>query len=211
MKKQKKHKQTNANPVSTQIVTEPTVAEAIPAASQEPVPAVEEIPAAPVVEMPDIPASETEVPTPEAVTNPQEEPAKPARKRSSRQPKSAAAETAEKSSKKRGGRKKDATAETAEPSAKKRSERKTEPVKEKQEKKPLLPRRSKMDIPDSLGIFVQYQGGEVDMNAIVDAVKADFAATSKQKRITTLKLYVKPEEHTAYYVANDSYNGKITF
>lgn len=68
-----------------------------------------------------------------------------------------------------------------------------------------------MAIPDSMGIFIQYQGEEIDMTAIVEAVKADFVANSKHRRITTLKLYAKPEERAVYYVANDSYSGKITF
>ena len=49
------------------------------------------------------------------------------------------------------------------------------------------------------------------MSAIVEAVKADFVAASKHKRITSLKLYVKPEENAVYYVANDTVHGKVVF
>lgn len=58
-------------------------------------------------------------------------------------------------------------------------------------------------------IFVQYQGGETGIDALVEAVKADFHAEKKRTLITSLKMYVKPEEHTAYYVVNETFEGKI--
>jgi hypothetical protein len=60
-------------------------------------------------------------------------------------------------------------------------------------------------------IFVQYQGGEIGMDALVDAVKASFREEKKRTRITSLKMYVKPEEHTVYYVVNESFEGKVSF
>lgn len=60
-------------------------------------------------------------------------------------------------------------------------------------------------------VFVQFQGGEISVDALVDAVKDDFHQAKKRTRVTALKLYVKPEEYTAYYVVNDSHEGKITF
>ena len=59
-------------------------------------------------------------------------------------------------------------------------------------------------------IFVQYQGGEISMDALVEAVKASFHEEKKRTLITGLKLYVKPEEHTAYYVVNETFEGKIS-
>ena len=58
-------------------------------------------------------------------------------------------------------------------------------------------------------VIVQFQGAEVDMDTLVEAAKADF----RQKRtpITDLKLYVKPEERMAYYVANEKHNGSVTY
>ena len=61
------------------------------------------------------------------------------------------------------------------------------------------------------GIFVEYQGTQTDMGMLVEASKADFHAERKRTRITDLKLYVKPEEHIAYYVVNEKFNGKISF
>lgn len=59
-------------------------------------------------------------------------------------------------------------------------------------------------------IFVQYQGGETSMDTLVEAVKADFHTEKKRTLITSLKMYVKPEEHTAYYVVNKTFEGKIS-
>jgi len=58
-------------------------------------------------------------------------------------------------------------------------------------------------------LVIQYQNSEIDMDALVEAAKADFHQTKKRTLITALKLYVKPEEHMAYYVINGSYEGKI--
>ena len=60
-------------------------------------------------------------------------------------------------------------------------------------------------------IVVQYQGGEVEMEALVEAAKADFHKEKKRTRVTALKLYVKPEEHMAYYVINGNCEGKIPY
>lgn len=60
-------------------------------------------------------------------------------------------------------------------------------------------------------IVVQYQGGEIDMATLVEAAKADFHTTKKRTLVTSLSLYVKPEEHTAYYVINGIHEGKILY
>ena len=58
-------------------------------------------------------------------------------------------------------------------------------------------------------LFVQYQGGEVDMSSLVEAAKADFHKTRKRTLVTDMKIYFKPEEQAAYYVINEDYEGKI--
>lgn len=60
-------------------------------------------------------------------------------------------------------------------------------------------------------IFLQYQGGEIGMDALVDGVKASFREEKKRTQITGLKMYVKPEEHTVYYVVNETFEGKVSF
>jgi len=60
-------------------------------------------------------------------------------------------------------------------------------------------------------LVIQYQGSEIDMDALVEAARADFHQMKKRTLITALKLYVKPEEHMAYYVINGDYEGKIPY
>lgn len=60
-------------------------------------------------------------------------------------------------------------------------------------------------------IFVQYQGDQTDMNALLEEVKTGFRSSKKRIPITDLTLYVKPEEKTAYYVINGKYEGKVSF
>ena len=59
--------------------------------------------------------------------------------------------------------------------------------------------------------IVQYQGTDVDLAALAEAAKADFHQTKKRTLISELKLYVKPEEHMAYYVVNGSVTGSIEY
>lgn len=60
-------------------------------------------------------------------------------------------------------------------------------------------------------VFIQYQGDQTDMNALVEAAKTDFRSSKKRVLITGLTLYIKPEEQTAYYVINGEYEGKVSF
>lgn len=60
-------------------------------------------------------------------------------------------------------------------------------------------------------LFIQYQGEEIDLSALIEAAKADFHSAKKRTLVTGLKLYVKPEEHAAYYVINEKNEGKISF
>ena len=59
--------------------------------------------------------------------------------------------------------------------------------------------------------IVQYQGTDVDLSALAEAAKADFRQIKKRTLITELKLYVKPEEHTVYYVVNGDCTGSIAY
>lgn len=60
-------------------------------------------------------------------------------------------------------------------------------------------------------IILQFQGLDVSMEALVEAAKNDFRAVKKRTPITSLNLYVKPEEQTAYYVVNEKHEGSIPF
>ena len=59
--------------------------------------------------------------------------------------------------------------------------------------------------------IVQYQGTDVDLAALAEAAKADFRQARKRTLITELKLYVKPEDHTVYYVINGDCTGSIEY
>ena len=60
-------------------------------------------------------------------------------------------------------------------------------------------------------LILQFQGGEVDLSTLVEAAKADFHQAKRRTPITGLKLYVKPEERTAYYVINGKHNGSVSY
>ena len=60
-------------------------------------------------------------------------------------------------------------------------------------------------------VFVQFQESEITVDTLAEAAKADFRKTKKRTLITAMKLYVKPEEHKAYYVINEDYKGEIAF
>ena len=99
----------------------------------------------------------------------------------------------------------------------------TEPVvKKRGGRKPMTPeekaaaakaRAESKAKADSLkpAVVVQFQGSEVDLDTLVEAAKAEFRQTKKRTPITGLKLYVKPEERTAYYVVNDRHHGSVSY
>jgi len=60
-------------------------------------------------------------------------------------------------------------------------------------------------------VVVQFQGDEVELEALVEAAKAEFRKEKKRTPITGLSLYVKPEEHAAYYVINEKFTGSISY
>ena len=56
----------------------------------------------------------------------------------------------------------------------------------------------------SVKVFVEYQGKQMDMDAILEAVKA----AAGVKTVKSLEVYVKPEDGAAYYVVNGKDSGK---
>lgn len=60
-------------------------------------------------------------------------------------------------------------------------------------------------------VFVQYQGGEVSVDALAEAVQKSFREEKKRTPITSLKMYVKPEDGAVYYVINEKFEGKLSF
>ena len=68
--------------------------------------------------------------------------------------------------------------------------------------------RTRVPVPE---IVVQYAGDEIGTAALTDAAVAQFKSSHKRAKITEIKLYVKPEDHAAYYVINGDFSGKIDF
>ena len=58
-------------------------------------------------------------------------------------------------------------------------------------------------------VYIQYKGMEEGVEDLVAAARADYRTVHKRKPIESIKIYVKPEEYTAYYVINDTYFGKV--
>ena len=57
--------------------------------------------------------------------------------------------------------------------------------------------------------ILQYQGAEVNVEELASKAAAAFKADHKRTLITSMKLYLKPEENAAYYVINDGESGKV--
>ena len=103
------------------------------------------------------------------------------------------------------------SAASAEPETKKKGGRK--PLTAEEKAAAAKARAESKAKADSLkpAVVVQFQGAEVDLDTLVEAAKADFRQEKKRTPITDLKLYVKPEERMAYYVANEKHNGSVTY
>lgn len=107
-------------------------------------------------------------------------------------------------------KKKKPTGSSTEPEAKKKGGRK--PMTAEERASAAKTRAEIKAKADSLKptVIVQFQGSEVELETLVEAAKADFREEKKRTPITDLKLYVKPEERTAYYVVNEKFNGSVS-
>ena len=107
--------------------------------------------------------------------------------------------------------KKKTDAATAEPEAKKKGGRKPMTAEEKASAaKARAESKAKAELLQP-AIVVQFQGGEVEVDALVEAAKAEFRQAKKRTPITGLRLYIKPEERTAYYVVNEKHTGSVSY
>ena len=57
-------------------------------------------------------------------------------------------------------------------------------------------------------VFVEFNDKQLDVEAIVASVKADFKANNKGV-VRNVKVYIKPEDNAAYYVVNGKVDGKV--
>ena len=59
-------------------------------------------------------------------------------------------------------------------------------------------------------VFLQYGDFELRIDDIVDKVRGDFLGEDKKARdLKQLRIYLKPEDRAAYYVANGHDTGKV--
>lgn len=59
-------------------------------------------------------------------------------------------------------------------------------------------------------VFMEYGGLQVEEKEVIAKIKEIWVSEgNKIKDIKELKLYLKPDEFTAYYVINDDISGKI--
>ena len=107
--------------------------------------------------------------------------------------------------------KKEAVSEAPNPEAKKRTGRKPMTAAEKEAAAKARAQEKAKAENLKPEFIVQYQGADIDLAALAEAAKADFHQAKKRTLVTDLKLYVKPEEHTVYYVVNGSFTGSISY
>ena len=57
-------------------------------------------------------------------------------------------------------------------------------------------------------VYVEYAGGQIDVKNIIADVKAAYSAEGGSEPISSVDVYIKPEEKAAYYVINGNSEGK---
>ena len=58
--------------------------------------------------------------------------------------------------------------------------------------------------------YVQYGPGESSVATVVEKIKAEYVEQGhRASSIKSLKVYLKPEERSAYYVLNDKIQGRV--
>lgn len=58
--------------------------------------------------------------------------------------------------------------------------------------------------------FVQFNGREVNMDDLAAQAKNLFKEENKRAAVLSCRIYLKPEDNTAYYVINDTFFGRIS-
>lgn len=68
-------------------------------------------------------------------------------------------------------------------------------------------KKSEKFVPE---IFVQFEGMEAAQADVIEKVKAQFVSEGHRAgNIKSLKIYIKPEDKSAYYVINDKNAGRV--
>ena len=85
------------------------------------------------------------------------------------------------------------------------------PMTDEQKAAAAAARKAEKEKADKLvpAYVLQYQGNDYNLADLAETAKNQFHAEKKRTLVTNLKIYIKPEENAAYYVINESFNGKI--
>ena len=84
------------------------------------------------------------------------------------------------------------------------------PAEEGQTKRKRQPKAGNAEMPEKK-VYVQFRDTEVEVGDLMEAARAAFREEKKRTAIKELKLYIKPEEKTAYYVINEKFDGKVEY
>jgi len=57
-------------------------------------------------------------------------------------------------------------------------------------------------------IMLQYRGCEVDMETVMDRIWKNIQSKHISGEITSMDVYIKPEDSTVYYVVNNTISGR---
>ncbi len=89
-------------------------------------------------------------------------------------------------------------------------EKETSAKKAKGAKKPGKTPAKKKPAEKVEEVYLQYQEIEVTTKELVDKVKQIYVADGhRESSIKSLRLYIKPDEHMAYYVINEKMTGSV--
>lgn len=76
-------------------------------------------------------------------------------------------------------------------------------------KKPAVKKAATKKVAPKTEVLLQYQYQEVTVAEIEKRVLAQYKKDKTGEDAKTVKIYVKPEENTAYYVVNDKFRGSV--
>ena len=104
------------------------------------------------------------------------------------------------------------TARKAASTAKKTTKKAAKTVKEAAEKGTSGVKKTAARVRKPTTItYIQYEGLEITTEAIAAQAVAQFREINEDVTAKKLELYIKPEDHAAYYVINGEYTGKVEF
>ena len=84
---------------------------------------------------------------------------------------------------------------------------KAAPKKTTTAKKAVAPKKTVAKKETKTEVFIQYEGNQTDEEAVMKKVEADLKAQKVSAK--EIKLYIKPEDKTCYYVADGKVAGKV--